>query len=434
MNKLNRYGMRSPTRLYLGLLFGVSMLLPTAANAVKPTTPPGEPPAGNNIDLGGGFVENMGFVSAADDGLDFTNEAIRHMAVSIGQLGGVNPETGDIVINQGNLLPLVARELDITGFAFFYTNVYISGDTFVYGAFYGSGAGISNIPVANITGSLAERPEIQHALQAKLDSDGVWETLDSSTANIATLQLITALLDQSISDTNNPHQVTAAQIGAYTAEDTEALVSNALFRIQSISYIATNHVGNISITGSVSVLSLQVTSNVTARMFYGDGSGLTNLSIAGLSGSLAERPEMQAALETKLDAEGVWTAINGNASGVSNLQPVVSILNTAMPTWNAAYTWGNHAVEAYANHEELITLTSVSNNPHQVSAEQLGALLSSGGNMSGHIDMSRVARIINLPDPANDMDAVSKSYLERRLNHILPQGDIGMGIYTNSPR
>lgn len=301
MNGSNMSGIGPRISFFLSLLLGTSLLLTTTSDAAKPTKPPNDPPAEDSIDLGGGFVENMGFVSAGDAGVDFTNEAIRHMAVSIGQLGGVNPETGEVIINEGNLLPLVAQELDITGSAYFYTNIYVAGDTFVYGAFYGSGEGISNIPVANITGSLAERPELQSAL------------------------------------------------------------------------------------------------------------------------------------ETKLDSDGVWTAIRGNASGVTNLEQVVFILNTAVPTWNAAYTWGNHALEGYASFEELVVQSSTTNNPHQVTAEQLGTLLSSGGSMSGHIDMSGVARIINLPDPANDMDAVSKSYLERRLNYILPQGDIGMGIYTNSP-
>lgn len=257
---------------FIRLLVSFFLLLSTTSHAAKPTEKP--TPDGDSVDLGGGFVENMGFIPAGDEGLGFTNETIRHMAVSIGQLGGVNPETGQIIINEGNLLPLVAQELDVTKDAFFYTNVYIAGDTYIYGVIYGSGEGMSNIPSTIITGSLAERPEIQQALQIKLDSAGVWETLNSCIADITTLQLVTTQLEQSDSDTNNPHQV---------------------------------------------------------------------------------------------------------------------------------------------------------------SAEQSGALPSSGGSMSGHIDMSGVARIISLPEPVNDQDAVSKSYLEKRLNYIEPQGDIGMGVYTNSP-
>jgi hypothetical protein len=238
--------------------------------AVKPQPEPEEV----TIDLEGGYIAQMGLIPAGDEGLEFTNEAIRHMAVSIGQLGGVNPQSGEIIVNDGNLLPLVAQELDVTGSAFFYTNIYVAGDTFIYGAFYGSGAGISNIPMFSIQGSLTDRPEIQSALESKADKDEVMGVLNEHTADMATLELIVAELQQASAGTNNPHQVTA---------------------------------------------------------------------------------------------------------------------------------------------------------------EQLEALPCSGGSMHGHIDMGGMAQVINLPEPSNDQDAVSKIYLEKRLNHIEPQGDIGMGIYTNNP-
>jgi hypothetical protein len=300
MNGSKKHAIEGKTKLYLYSLLGISLLLTKTSDAAKPERPPPEPEV-NSIDLAGGFVENMGFVAAGDAGVDFTNEAIRDLAVSIGQLGGVNPETGEVIINEGNLLPLVAQGLDITGSAYFYTNIYIAGDTFVYGAFYGSGAGISNIPSTSIYGSLADRPEIQEALNSKLDVDGV------------------------------------------------------------------------------------------------------------------------------------WSAIYGNESAISNLLQSVLTLDQASTIWNAAYQWGNHAEAGYAGRSELETHTGATNNPHQLQANQIGALPKAGGQMTGHIDLGGFARIINMPEPANDRDAVSKSYLDSRLNYILPQGDIEMGVYTNSP-
>jgi len=238
-------------KLLFRFLFSITVLLMTVpAEAVKPETnaPPGQ--EANVLNLKGGFVTNMGFVAAGDLGMEFTNAGIRTMAVSIGQLGGVNPETGEIIINEGNLLPMVTKDLDVTGKAFFYTNIYIAADTYVYGAFYGSGAGITNLPVQNISGSLFSHPDIQY-MQHIIDS-----------------------LNASVTATNNPHQVTAAQTGA-------------------------------------------------------------------------------------------------------------------------------------------LPLT--------------------GGKVTGNIDLNDAARIINLPDPANDQDAVPKGYLDRRLQYIPPQGDIGMGTYTNAP-
>ncbi len=285
MKRFNNSAVVRRARSFIVPLLGTLLL---AASVSADTKPP------RNINLRDGTIKNMGFIDAGDAGLAFTNENIRHMAVSIGQLGGVNPETGKIIANEGNLLPLVAQELDITGSGYFYTNVYIAGDTFVYGAFYGSGAGITNIPADNIQGSLIVRPEVRDAL------------------------------------------------------------------------------------------------------------------------------------ETKLDADGVWEAIHG-------LQQSVNTLNQATPRWDTAYQWGNHAAAGYATSEDINVHCGATNNPHQVQAEQTGALPLSGGTLSGHIDMGGAARITNLPDPANTQDAVSKGYLDQRLQYIPPQGDIEMGIYTNAP-
>ena len=282
------------------ILLSITLCIPILSAAEKPERPPPQYPGGT-INLAGGYVTNRGFVDVEAAGTAFTNESIRNMAVSIGQLGGVNPETGDIIINKGNLLPLVAQELDTTGPAYFYTNVYVAGDTFIYGTLYGS------------------------------------------------------------------------------------------------------------------------------------GSGITNISASSIFGSLVDRPDIQTALESKLDADGVWVTIHGNAAAISNLLQSVFTLEQASPNWNAAYLWGNHADAGYASGSELDVHRSTTNNPHQINPAQIGALPETGGRMHGHIDMSGDCRITNLPDPANNQDAVPKSYLEKRLNYIPPQGDLEMGVYTNQP-
>jgi len=141
-------------------------------------------------------------------------------------------------------------------------------------------------------------------------------------------------------------------------------------------------------------------------VFYGDGSGLTNLPAASITGSLAERPEIQSALNTKLDADGVWTTIGTHALDIAGLQSSVAALDV---------------------------VTGNTNHHHQVTAQQTSTLSISGGTMAGHIDMAMAHRLINLPDPVNDKDAVTKDYLDRRLNFIPPQGDLEMGTYTNRP-
>jgi len=83
----------------------------------------------NNFDMQSNLVINVGYVPAGDSGFSFTNEAIRGIAVSVGQLSGVDPETGNLITNTANLLPLKAQSLDVAGL--------ITGD----------GSGLTNLQV-----------------------------------------------------------------------------------------------------------------------------------------------------------------------------------------------------------------------------------------------------------------------------------------------
>lgn len=254
-------------RTILRVVAGAWLLFPlTTAQAAKP---------GSDLDVQGAAIINMGLVDVKDGNDTLTNATYRSMAVSIGQLCGVVPETGEIIVNPNNLLPLVSQNLDVTGAAYFYTNTFTAGNMYVYGTIYGSGAGITNLPVQNITGLFTTRPEIQAVLE-KTDSNitGLQKTIDETETNMVGLRDAIAALEIAVTNTNNPHEITCSKIGALPA---------------------------------------------------------------------------------------------------------------------------------------------------------------SGGTMTGPITLTGGARITNVPAPANDRDAVSKEYLERRLAYILPLGDISMGIYTNSP-
>jgi hypothetical protein len=306
------------TGLLLSLLLEIPLFLTTSALAAKPTNPLPDPDE-ITIRLGGGYVENMGFIPAGDQGEEFTNDTVRHMAVSIGQLGGVNPETGQIIFNEENLLPLVAQELDVTGNAFFYTNSFFGGNTYIYGVIYGSGAGITNVPADSIYGSLAVRPEIQAALNTKADHSAVWDAVNQNIVDIIEMQQMVAMLTQISADTNNPHQVTAHQTGAYTIQDAGNLMSNFFTQIDVGEYIITNMMGDVTIAGSLTA------SNVTADSFVGDGSGLTNITTANLTGSIIKKiqdlsEEMEGALDTKLDADSGWAAINANTVDIEDIK------------------------------------------------------------------------------------------------------------------
>jgi len=94
----------------------------------------------NNLDVQGGFVYNHGAVNPGDIGLNFTNEGVRDVTVSAGQLSGVDPETGAVITNAANLLPLRVQSLDSAA------DVNAAGNVVAGGLFIGDGGGLTNLP------------------------------------------------------------------------------------------------------------------------------------------------------------------------------------------------------------------------------------------------------------------------------------------------
>ena len=78
------------------------------------------------------------------------------------------------------------------------------------------------------------------------------------------------------------------------------------------------------------------------------------------------------------------------------------------------------AGSAAAVQQALTAHTGNKNNPHAVTAEQVGALASSGGVMSGVISMSG-HKIANLAAPTDLTDAAHKSYVDEHVDQTLKQ-------------
>lgn len=78
------------------------------------------------------------------------------------------------------------------------------------------------------------------------------------------------------------------------------------------------------------------------------------------------------------------------------------------------------AGSAAAVQQALTAHTGNKNNPHAVTAEQVGALASSGGVMSGAISMSG-HKIANLAAPTDLTDAAHKSYVDEHVDQTLKQ-------------
>lgn len=71
------------------------------------------------VDMGGNFVYNLGFIdlSSATNGLadEFLDEQISQLALSVGQLVGMNPLNGQPITNAVNLLPIMVRSVCVAG-------------------------------------------------------------------------------------------------------------------------------------------------------------------------------------------------------------------------------------------------------------------------------------------------------------------------------
>ncbi len=116
--------------------------------------------ATKTIDVRGGFIYNHGAVNPDDVGLTFTNAGIRDITISAGQLSGVDPETGVVITNSANLLPLKAQSLETTG------------DVTAGGSFVGDGSGLTDLSVTNLVGDIDQSQVngLTNALLGKVDS------------------------------------------------------------------------------------------------------------------------------------------------------------------------------------------------------------------------------------------------------------------------
>ena len=96
----------------------------------------------------------------------------------------------------------------------------------------------------------------------------------------------------------------------------------------------------------------------------------------------------------------------GQPGGVATLGPDGKVPGEQLPKMDY-----DPAGSAEAVQQALTAHTGNKNNPHAVTAEQVGALASSGGVMSGAISMSG-HKIANLAAPADSTDAANKQYVD----------------------
>jgi hypothetical protein len=277
------------------------------------------------------------------------------------------------------------------------------------GGFYGNLTGNATT-ATTVTG--AQSNTIASALQPA-NTNG-WTI--SSHSNLLTINGNGSALSGIVktSDTNgwtvSAHDawITAAQVPAQTQQIYVATAGTAGAVTGVQSQLLTSALQPASITnlvpytGAASSVDLG-TNSMTAKLFIGDGSGLTNLS--------SSMPAPGSITSDKL-AVGAVTAANLSAGSVGSSALAFNAVTTEKLA-DGAVTGGKIA-------------SGVINSEHLAEGSVTVAKLaiSSNLNMNGN-------RVTNLALPANDGDALTKAYLRAVLSAIPPQGDLSMGSFTN---
>jgi hypothetical protein len=201
--------------------------------------------APKGINLNGSYLYNLGFLELSKTEWDFTDRPVSGCAIGVGQLCGVDPETGNMITNAVDLLPLMARSLDVAGGV---NASYFVGDASGLTNLY-AGALIGTVPVDRLPpealagGGLADWSSltgIPAGFADGVDNDTQLseDEVDAMVANNG--YALDSALAAHVGAVDNPHGVTAAQVGAMTVTETQTAINHALTEV--IVSVDTNYV------------------------------------------------------------------------------------------------------------------------------------------------------------------------------------------------
>lgn len=150
--------------------------------------------------------------------------------------------------------------------------------------------------------------------------------------------------------------------------------------------------------------------------------GEVEVSLEYPAGVWVTHEELEEAL-AGIDLSGYIKATEkGQPGGVATLGPDGKVPGEQLPKMDY-----DPAGSAAAVQQALTAHTGNKNNPHAVTAKQVGALASSGGVMSGAISMSG-HKIANLAAPAAPTDAANKQYVDEHTGAKVVTGSyVGTG-------
>ena len=154
----------------------------------------------------------------------------------------------------------------------------LNGFRLLGGPLYGNGYGLTNlnlsatVPTNSVT---TEKLVANSVTSAKIQDGSITDVDIAASAAIAQSKVVglSALATSVGTHTaafNNPHQVTASQVGAFTTNQTITAIASALSGFNPGSCVQTNHTGNVTINGNLNMSGINRVTNLASPVADGD--------------------------------------------------------------------------------------------------------------------------------------------------------------------
>jgi len=404
-------------------------------NGVSIGTLSAPPPGSNLLVLGTANITTLNVTTLfANSATVFGSQTLNVLGVSnlayvVGDGGGLaNLMAGALVgtVNFSNTAGVVTNpaQTNITSLGTL-SSLGVSGGV-TGGTFYGSGSGLSGVPVANLVGTVnfsnvagsvtvASQPNITSVgtLSALAVSGGVTAgTFYGSGSGLTNVPV--ANLSGTVNYANtagvvtNPAQANITSLGTLTSlviSGSFSAQGNAVTNVQSAVVVTANAQPNITSVGTLS--SLQVTGSVTGGTFYGSGSGLTNVPVGNLIGTVNY-------------ANTAGAVVNPAQPNITSLGSLTTLLviGTLQGGTIIGDGQGLYGIHSSAIIETVATANSVVQ-PAQTNITSLGTL--TGLNVQGLLVASNASGLSNINAANVTLGTLSTS--------VFPASGVGAGTY-----
>jgi hypothetical protein len=297
------------------------------------------------------------------------------------------------------------------------------------GTFYGSGSGLSGVPVANLVGTVDysnTAGAVVNPAQPNITSLGTLSSLGvsggvtagtfygsgSGLSGVPVANLVgTVDYSNTAGAVVNPAQPNITSLGTLTSLTVSGSFSaqgNAVTNVQTALVVTQAAQPNITSVGTLT--SLQVTGSVTGGTFYGSGAGLTNVPVGNLIGTV----------NYANTAGAVVNPAQPNITSLGSLT-TLSVIGSLIAGTISGDGQGLYGIHASAITETVATANSVVQ-PAQPNITSLGTL--TGLTISGLLVASNASGLSNINASNLALGTLSTG--------VFPASGVTAGLYGSS--